>query len=165
LTEHDGVVPAEDIDRRRFLAAATLGIGAMCTLGIGGVLASAFVGPTLRKKPARWVHVGKLEDFRVGEVSTVQVNWEETSAFYRQQLIKPVMVWRRTDGDDPIVYCSTCTHLGCTVHWDPNQRLFLCACHGGAFNLDGTVRSGPPPRPLDRLALRLDNGNLLVEMV
>jgi len=164
-TERYGVVPAEDIDRRRFLTAVTLGIGAMCTFGIGGVFASAFVGPTLHKKPAQWVPIGKLEDFPVGEVSTVHTNREETSAFYRQRWIKSVMIWRRTDADEIVVYRSACTHLGCTVHWDANQRLFLCACHGGAFNLDGTVRSGPPPRPLDRLALRLDNGNLLVEMV
>ena len=58
-----------------------------------------------------------------------------------------------------------CTHLGCTVHWDAPQNMFLCACHGGAFALDGTVKAGPPPRPMDQLAYRIDSGNLLIEMV
>jgi len=51
------------------------------------------------------------------------------------------------------------------VQWNANQNLFLCACHGGAFSRDGAVKSGPPPRPLDRLEFRIDNGNLLVKMV
>jgi succinate dehydrogenase / fumarate reductase iron-sulfur subunit len=163
-TGQDGNVPGEDMGRRRFLSSVTLGIGGLCTLGMGGILASAFVGPSLSKKPARWMQVGKLDDFPPGEVSTVQVNWEETRGFYRQQWIKPILIWRRNGGDEIVVYRSTCTHLGCTVHWDANQRLFLCACHGGAFNLDGTVKSGPPPRPLDRLAFRTENRNLLVEV-
>jgi len=74
-------------------------------------------------------------------------------------------VWRQPQTQEFVVYSSTCTHLGCTVRWDANQKLFLCACHGGAFNLDGSVKSGPPPRPLDRLALRIDSGNLLVKVV
>ncbi len=160
------VVAAEDQDmsRRSFLTRLTFGIGAVSTLTIGGVLASAFVGPALRKKPAQWLTAGKTEGFPVGEVSTVHLRYEEKTAFYRQELVKPVMIWRQPNVNEIVVYSSTCTHLGCTVHWDVLQKKFLCACHGGAFNLDGTVNSGPPPRPLDRLAFRIDSGNLLIEV-
>jgi succinate dehydrogenase / fumarate reductase iron-sulfur subunit len=151
-----------EMNRRRFLARFTTGIGAASSLLVGGVLASAFVGPALRSKPPRWISAGPVDRFPMGEVSTVRLNFEEVSGFYKQELAKPILVLRR---NDVAVYSSTCTHLGCTVRWDAGQRLFLCACHGGAFNLDGSVKSGPPPRPLDRMAFRIDNGNLLVKMV
>jgi succinate dehydrogenase / fumarate reductase iron-sulfur subunit len=129
---------------------------------VGGVLASAFVGPSLRSRPPQWVALGPLDRYPVGEVSTVGTTYETTDGLYRQQVVKPVLV-RRTS--DILVFNSSCTHLGCTVRWDAGQKLFLCACHGGAFNPDGSVKSGPPPRPLDRLEHRVDNGNLLVKMV
>jgi len=59
---------------------------------------------------------------------------------------------------------TVCTHLGCTVHWDAAQNMFLCACHGGKFAVDGIVKAGPPPRPLDELEFRVDSGNLLIGM-
>lgn len=151
-----------EMTRRRFLTGMTAGIGAASALLVGGVLASAFVGPALRSKPPRWISAGPVDRFPAGEVSTVRLNFEEVSGFYTQELVKPILVLRRNDF---VVYSSTCTHLGCTVRWDAGQKLFLCACHGGAFNLDGSVKSGPPPRPLDRLEFQVDNGNLLVKMV
>jgi succinate dehydrogenase / fumarate reductase iron-sulfur subunit len=98
----------------------------------------------------------------MGAVSTVRLNYEEQSGFYRQPLVKPIMISRQNEF---VVFNSSCTHLGCTVQWNASQNLFLCACHGGAFSRDGAVKSGPPPRPLDRLEFRIDSGNLLVKMV
>jgi len=92
----------------------------------------------------------------------VRLNYEEQSGFYRQPLVKPILISRQ---NELVVFSSSCTHLGCTVQWNANQNLFLCACHGGAFSRDGAVKSGPPPRPLDRLEFRIDSGNLLVKMV
>lgn len=156
---------AHDMSRRSFLSKLTFGVGAVSTLTVGGVLASTFVGPAIRNKPVQWIPAGKVEDFPVGEVSTVNVRYENKIAFYHQEIVKPVMIWRQPDENEIVVYSATCTHLGCTVHWDAPQHTFLCACHGGAFELDGTVKAGPPPRPLDRLAFRVDGGNLLVKMV
>jgi succinate dehydrogenase / fumarate reductase, iron-sulfur subunit len=153
---------AADMNRRRFLSRLTAGIGAASAMLVGGVLASAFVGPSLHGRPPQWVSLGPLDRYPVGAVSTAGASYETADGIYRQQVVKPVLV-RRTP--DIIVFSSSCTHLGCTVRWDAGQRLFLCACHGGAFNADGTVKSGPPPRPLDRLEHKVDNGNLLVKMV
>ena len=151
-----------EISRRRFLTGLTLGIGAASTLLVGGVLSSAFVGPALRSQPPQWIAAGRVDSFPMGAVSTVRLNYEEQSGFYRQPLVKPIMISRQ---NELVVFSSSCTHLGCTVQWNANQNLFLCACHGGAFSRDGAVKSGPPPRPLDRLEFRIDSGNLLVKMV
>lgn len=43
---------------------------------------------------------------------------------------------------------AVCTHLGCIVNWAPEQKILLCPCHAGKFDLMGNVLGGPPPRPL-----------------
>ena len=57
---------------------------------------------------------------------------------------------------------TTCTHLGCGVSWSDEKKAFLCPCHGGVYAEDGAVLSGPPPRPLERLAVYVDGGRLRV---
>ncbi len=47
-----------------------------------------------------------------------------------------------------------CSHQGCTVRWDGVARVYRCPCHGGVYAADGTVREGPPPRPLRTLPVR-----------
>jgi cytochrome b6-f complex iron-sulfur subunit len=44
---------------------------------------------------------------------------------------------------------AVCTHLGCTVQYEPQADRIHCACHGGVYNAyTGANVSGPPPRPL-----------------
>ena len=74
------------------------------------------------------------------------------------------MVYRAPDSNTLVVYNSRCTHLGCTVHWDDTKQIFLCACHGGAFDLNGNVKAGPPPRPLDQYVYKVEEGDLYVEI-
>jgi cytochrome b6-f complex iron-sulfur subunit len=57
---------------------------------------------------------------------------------------------------------TTCTHLGCGVAWSDERKAFLCPCHGGVYAEDGSVLAGPPPRPLERLAVLVDGGRLRV---
>ena len=154
-----------DEGRREFLTKMTLGIGAASALVIGGVLATTFVGPAMRKKKTVWVPAGKVDDLPIGEVTTLNLKYNEKVGIYEQENVKPVMVWRQSSDKNLVVYNSRCTHLGCTVRWDNRQNSFLCACHGGKFALDGSVIAGPPPRPLDHLEYKIENGNLLLAMV
>jgi cytochrome b6-f complex iron-sulfur subunit len=50
------------------------------------------------------------------------------------------------EADDFHVISAICTHLGCTVQWRGSE--FDCPCHGSRFAPDGSVISGPAPRPL-----------------
>jgi len=56
-----------------------------------------------------------------------------------------------------------CTHLGCTVPWVAERARFACPCHASAFDITGSVLSPPAPRPLDLLAVRIENGIVKVD--
>jgi phenylpropionate dioxygenase-like ring-hydroxylating dioxygenase large terminal subunit len=48
------------------------------------------------------------------------------------------------EADDFIALSSVCPHLGCQVHWEPQNDRFFCPCHNGAFDPEGNPISGPP---------------------
>ena len=58
-----------------------------------------------------------------------------------------VAAYRDTDGTVTL-RSATCTHMGCTVHWNPAERTWDCPCHGSRFKPTGEVISGPAQAPL-----------------
>jgi menaquinol-cytochrome c reductase iron-sulfur subunit len=54
-----------------------------------------------------------------------------------------------------------CTHMGCTVRWEPDLDAYRCPCHFGRYDADGRVLGGHPPAPLRRFRWRVE-GNVLV---
>ena len=57
----------------------------------------------------------------------------------------------KTKTGETIALSAVCTHLGCIVQWTKETQPFLCPCHAGQFAADGTVLSGPPPKPLAKI--------------
>ncbi|MBI3091590.1 MAG: ubiquinol-cytochrome c reductase iron-sulfur subunit [Candidatus Tectomicrobia bacterium] len=62
----------------------------------------------------------------------------------------------------PRALSLVCTHLGCSVRWQPKEGRFVCPCHRGIFDADGNVLAGPPPAPLERLRVQVQGNHLLV---
>ena len=48
------------------------------------------------------------------------------------------------------------------MHRQPFRRGYHCPCHGSVFNGDGTVESGPAPRPLTWFLVTLSKDNRLL---
>jgi len=61
-------------------------------------------------------------------------------------------------------FSAICTHLGCLVAWNDKERLMICPCHAGTFDLDGKVVSGPPPKPLPVYEVRVAQGRIMVKV-
>lgn len=58
-----------------------------------------------------------------------------------------------------VAYDQQCTHLLCPVIAQPEAGRLHCPCHNGNFDLEtGRVISGPPERPLPRIALEVRQG-------
>lgn len=53
-----------------------------------------------------------------------------------------------------------CTHEGCSVGFNKSSNKIICPCHGGAFDLNGSVLGGPPPSSLKQYSVT-KSGNIL----
>lgn len=115
----------------------------------------------LRKTPSSWRSLGHVDDFKIGE--TVEVSFTDPSPLPWSGVTAKTAAWlRRKDQQEFVAFAIYCTHLGCPVRWISTANLFICPCHGGVFYADGTVASGPPPKPLVEYPVRVNAG--LVEI-
>lgn len=53
------------------------------------------------------------------------------------------------------VLSPICPHLGCEPQWQGDQHLFVCPCHHSVYQINGNRISGPAPRPMDQLPVRI----------
>ena len=56
-----------------------------------------------------------------------------------------------------------CVHLGCRVPWCESSKWFECPCHGSRYNRWGEYQFGPAPRGLDRFAVFVEEGRVIVD--
>ena len=61
-----------------------------------------------------------------------------------------------------LAFDPACTHLGCRIKHSTEQNRYLCPCHGGVFDEDGKVVSGPPPKPLEQHPTKVEGGKIWV---
>jgi ubiquinol-cytochrome c reductase iron-sulfur subunit len=65
-------------------------------------------------------------------------------------------------GTHYLMCIGLCTHLGCIPGYRPEKDDFLCACHGGTYDLSGIVTKAPPPSPLVIPPFQLKGTELLI---
>lgn len=149
----------EETGRRKFLSRLSVTLGAIGTALVAIPSIGFLLG--LRKAPQVWRSVGKLNDFRLG--STVNVSFLDPSPLPWSGVTAQTAAWVRRVGDDRfIAFSMNCTHLGCPVRWLADANLFMCPCHGGVFYADGSVASGPPPKPLNQYPVRVQNDEVQI---
>jgi thiosulfate dehydrogenase [quinone] large subunit len=69
----------------------------------------------------------------------------------------PALIVKLTNGSYAC-YDAVCTHQGCRVGWDAQDKVMLCPCHGAAFdpNNHAAVLQGPTDQPLLQLPISID---------
>jgi len=163
-----GAYEGESVTRRRFMTGTAHGAGAVAMAAITVPSLAIGVAPVFEKHDQPWQAIGVPGDFDdqsyvpktitttagVGEVGKTTVYVRK----YSQQIDSE----KRDEYNAYIAISSRCMHLGCPVRYVAASELFICPCHGGAYDKQGKVTDGPPVRPLDRFYTRLKDG--LVEI-
>jgi menaquinol-cytochrome c reductase iron-sulfur subunit len=148
-----------ELSRRGVFRNLVNGIAAAIAAALAIPLGAFFVLPAFKKSKADWKEVGPLEDFAVGEIKLVPLKPLEKREWPEDWGKEAAWVYRKNEREF-VVYDLHCTHVGCPVNWSPQAKRFFSPCHGGAFDPDGRVLAGPPPRPLDRYETRIERGVL-----
>jgi len=141
------------VSRRTFLELlAGLGsLGSSALALTAGFVSNAFGRPA----PRPWIQVAPAEDLTTGSYGRYVVSRERQHAWQRER-VRSVVYVQDHYPDDPVALLSTCSHLGCTVSWNAGDERFHCPCHGGTYDASGAVVAGPPPRPLTRLEVKIE---------
>ncbi|MFT5697935.1 MAG: cytochrome b6-f complex iron-sulfur subunit [Desulforhopalus sp.] len=126
-------------------------VGALALIEMGWITSSVLRSARQSKKDLgeRLVDVGMIEEFGPGTVTPVP-----QGQFHLACL---------SDGSF-LALSKSCTHLGCSVPWDEEQKKFICPCHGSTFDLHGSVLTPPALRPLDYFPVLIENGLVRVDI-
>lgn len=137
------------LTRRDFLKGVQAVLAATGLAAVAGPVVAYFYPPKLEHEPSEAVPAGNLADLPVGTSTTVP--------FGRY----PAMVVHTAAGLR--AYSAVCTHFACICQYDPDLDQIVCPCHDGFFSPeDGSVISGPPPRPLKPVPVEVVDGEILV---
>jgi Rieske Fe-S protein len=126
--------------------------GVLAATGLTAIVApivAFFYPPVLEEMPSEPVLVAGQDELGSDESRTV--------SFGRY----PALIINTNQGLR--AYSAVCTHFACIVKWDPELGQIVCPCHEGYFDpFDGHVISGPPPLPLEPLAVNVVDGQIYV---
>jgi len=156
-----------ELSRRNFVGGTVALLGGIIGLVLGLPAIGYLLSPVLKKAGLiadEWVPLGPVADLVTGVPHlfsfsrTKRVGWETTGESYGIYVIKK-------ENGKYDVFSNVCTHLSCRVTWEDDRDMFVCPCHSGFFALDGSIISGPQPRPLDQYKYVVENGILKIHLV
>lgn len=151
-----------ELKRRDALKAATWAIGGIIGLlyAIPGV--AYLIGPALRKVvEERWISIGSTSKLELGTPTLFKATVERQTGWITDQ--EELSIYVRTEnGRDFVAMSNVCTHLGCRVRWIQDEQIFFCPCHNGVFSPNGEVLDGPPPAPLNRYEVMVEQGQIYI---
>lgn len=150
------------LSRRDFMKTATGAIAGIITATLAIPAVAYIVGPALRRNEAEeWIALGAASKVEIGTPTLFKARIERQTGWI--QNVSEVSVYVLTeDGREYVAMSNTCTHLGCRVRWIGDQNQFFCPCHNATFDKEGQVVSGPPPRPLDRYEVNVEDEQLYI---
>lgn len=172
MADESGSNQADHPDRRQFLAGGAVATGAMAgglALGYGMFFrcAGQYLYPA--EEGTAWMFVTDAASITPGHAFSfvsptgVAVVITRTST---EQLAGNAEEQEPTAAEF-LALSSVCPHLGCRVHWEPQNDRFFCPCHLGTFDPAGRPTGGPPlaaNQSLPEYPLQVENGLLYINM-
>jgi len=146
-------------ERRALLKTAAL-MGAVGSVSAVPVVAY-IVAPGLEKEKRSWFDFGPVQNLARDGVTMLPFKFMVKDGWV--VLPRRGVVWAKAEaGDKLTVFSSICPHLGCSVSWRNEKKVFECPCHSAEFDAVGRPTAGPPTRPLTVLEHKVEGGKLLV---
>jgi cytochrome b6-f complex iron-sulfur subunit len=144
--------PGETVTRRFFMTAA----------GAAGLLYTAALAYPIYR------YLASPEEMALNATAVTEVTLKDAQKLAPGSVLMfkfgtaPAMLIHHEDGRW-ISLTAVCTHLGCTVQYEPQADRIHCACHGGVYDpYTGANVSGPPPRPLKLFKVAVSDAGVQV---
>ena len=77
-----------------------------------------------------------IDDLAPGQAAVLEVDGERVAVFVDEH-------------NEVHAVSAVCTHLYCTLGWNPADHTWDCSCHGSRFAVDGSVLHGPATASLE----------------
>lgn len=155
-------IPEEGQQRRTFFKIGMATIGGLMGLAMAIPLVGFAISPVFRKVSKKWVDLGIVDLLKGSRYKKINYTFIAQDGWVETAKRRSVYVTDEGDGNF-VVYSRVCSHLGCLVRWDEGKDQFFCPCHGAVFDSTGNVVAGPPPRPMEKLPVRVQDGILYVK--
>jgi len=153
---------SKELSRRNFMQLTIWGVGGLIGIGFGVPAIAYVVGPALQSQQTQsWMRLGPTSKVELGTPTLFTITVKTQTGWIVNE--EEISVYVLTnDARTYIAMSNICTHLGCHIRWIAEQNHFFCPCHNGVFDASGNVLAGPPPRPLNRYDVKVENDQLFV---
>ncbi len=160
------------LSRRSLLAS---GLSAVAGLAAGTVLGGVMEQNLANVQQARvwdmplvdlgkeWLLIGNAAEIAPGQMVQFRTETLVGYVFHNDEAVnaqdgQPEPEW--------IAMSAACTHMGCIVAWNSQDRKLHCPCHGGAFTRYGAPTDGSQRylRSLPRMRVQVRDGRVWVQV-
>ncbi len=147
-----------NVDRRDFIKKALYGMLAL--LGLGFIIPATRVLSPVRERDKETVFFPLIPE---EDIPRTGVKKAELAYTVSGRAMK-ARIFLVSSSGGLTAFSAVCSHLGCLVNYHRDRHEFVCPCHGGKYDLSGRNISGPPPAPLTRFPVKIQDGMAFVGM-
>lgn len=150
------------LNRHDFLSISIWAIGGFIAFSLSLPAIAYIISPALKRETTQtWIRLSSTSKVEIGVPTLFKVKIVRKTGWIVKE--EEVSVYVLTEnGRDFLVMSNICTHLGCRVRWIDDQGQFFCPCHNAIFDKVGNVVAGPPPKPLDRFVVKVEDDVLFI---
>jgi nitrite reductase/ring-hydroxylating ferredoxin subunit len=142
---------ARSPERREFLRVAGLALASLSMLGLGADKAAALPIRVMYALGARRGDRAAEKRYPIPAADVVSIDRDNSVIIVRSE-------------NKVYAFALSCPHQNTALRWDAEDRQFHCPKHKSRYQVDGTFIEGRSTRDMDRLAIRRDGSELVVDV-